>query len=342
MLLVSVFSGLVIGGLLGWALQMGGFCMNTAFRSVLFREDRSVLRAWVLVLLINLPGVALMESFGIIYPAKAPFTPWALIPGGLLFGAGMVWAGGCVSGSYYKAAKGTLGSVLALLGFATGALATSTGALSPLRSLLTRSEWTVYGEIPTLAHLLPMDTWTGKWIVIPVLAVPALIFLIRAPKTRFTIGWSWPVTGAVIGVLALSSWYFSSLEGRDYGLSLVQPTAAWGYWLFTGDGRRLNWTAWMLAALPAGAFLAAWKGKDLRLRLPEPRQLITQFFGGLAMGAGASLAGGCNIGHGITGISTLALSSVAATGFTLIGNWGATALVWSSVRRNTSAVAQKH
>lgn len=339
MFLISVASGLLIGGLLGWALQMGGFCMNTAFRSIMFREDRSVLRAWVLVLLINLPGVALLESMGIIYPAKAPFTLWSLVFGGLLFGAGMVWAGGCVSGSYYKAAKGTLGSFLALFGFAAGAMAGSNGALSPIRLLLTRNEWTVYGEIPTLAHLLPLDIWTGRWIVISVLALPALIFLIRAPKSRFTIGWTWQKSGIVIGILALSSWYFSSLEGRDYGLSLVQPTVAWGYWFLTGEGSRLNWTAWMLAALPVGAFLAAWKGKDLRLRLPEPKQLITQFFGGLAMGVGASLAGGCNIGHGITGISTLALSSVAATGFTLIGNWGATALIWKLARRKTSAEA---
>lgn len=333
MLLISISSGLLIGGIFGWALQRGGFCMNTAFRSVIFREDRSVLRAWILVLLINIPGVALLEFFGVIYPSRAPLTPWSLVIGGLLFGAGMVWAGGCVSGSYYKAAKGMVGSMVALFGFIAGVMAMTTGVLMPLRTLLTLSEWTVYGEIPTLAHLLPLDTWTGRWIVIAVLAVPAVLFLVRAPKSRFNIGWPWPLTGSVIGILALLSWYFSSLEGRDYGLSLVQPTAAWGSWLLLGDSSRMNWTAWMLAALPLGAFLAAWKGKDLRLRLPVPGQLITQFFGGLAMGAGASLAGGCNIGHGVTGISTLAVSSVAATGFTLLGNWGATALVWRSVRR---------
>ncbi len=342
MLLVSVFSGLVIGGLFGWSLQRGGFCMNTAFRSIVFREDRSVLRAWILVLLINLPGVALLETFGIIYPAMAPFTPWSLIIGGLLFGAGMVWAGGCVSGSYYRAAKGMLGSLMALFGFAAGAMSMSFGALSPVRTALTGVELTIQGEIPTLANLLPMDPWIARWIVIAVLAVPGIVFLLRAPKSRFSVGWRWPLTGTAVGILALASWYFSSLEGRDYGLSLVQPTAAWGSWLLTGESGGLNWTAWMLLALPAGAMLAAWKGKDLRLRLPEPKRALIQFAGGLTMGVGASLAGGCNIGHGVTGLSTLALSSVVATGFTIFGNWGATALLWRNARRSRSLNGQQN
>jgi len=42
---------------------------------------------------------------------------------------------------------------------------------------------------------------------------------------------------------------------------------------------------------------------------------------GLAMGFGAALAGGCNIGHGFSGVPTLALSSLTATLFTFFGAW---------------------
>ncbi|MDF1567648.1 MAG: YeeE/YedE family protein [Spirochaetaceae bacterium] len=325
---LSIFSGLAVGALLGWSLQRGGFCMNTAFRSILFREDRTALRAWILILLINLPIVALLENLGVLYPARAPFRPWALAVGGLIFGAGMVWAGGCVSGTYYRASKGMLGSFLALLGFFAGALAATTGALAPLRAALNMAEWTIAGEIPTLGHIWPADPWTGRWIAIGVLAIPGLVFLARSPKSRFYLGWNWPKTGFSVGILALAAWVFSSLEGRDYGLSLVQPTVAWASWTLFGDKGGLNWTAWMLLALPLGAFLAAWKAKDLRLRLPDPKRALIQFSGGLAMGVGAAVAGGCNIGHGITGLSALALSSLAATLFTMAGNWAATALIW--------------
>lgn len=323
--------------------------MNTAFRSVVFREDRSILRAWILVLLINIPAVAVLDSLGVLYPSRAPFTPWSIIFGGLLFGAGMVWAGGCVSGSFYRASKGMLGSFMASGGFAAGAMMMSTGALSSLRGYLNRFEWTIAGEIPTLGHVWPSNPWAGRWIAMGLLLPIGVYVLIRSPKSRFSIGWKWPLTGLCVGILALAAWIFSSLEGRDYGLSLVQPTVAWGAWLLSGEASGVNWTSWMLAALPGGAFLAAWKGGDLRLRLPEPRRALIQFSGGLVMGIGASLAGGCNIGHGITGLSALALSSLAATVFAMIGNWSATALVWrrqrdlsqSAMNKKNSAVLPK-
>jgi len=39
------------------------------------------------------------------------------------------------------------------------------------------------------------------------------------------------------------------------------------------------------------------------------------------MGIGAQIGGGCNIGHGLTGVSTLAVSSWVATIFIVLGNW---------------------
>ncbi len=40
---------------------------------------------------------------------------------------------------------------------------------------------------------------------------------------------------------------------------------------------------------------------------------------GVIMGVSATLAGGCNIGHGYTGLPTLAISSLTATVFTFLG-----------------------
>ena len=38
-------------------------------------------------------------------------------------------------------------------------------------------------------------------------------------------------------------------------------------------------------------------------------------------GIGAILAGGCNIGQGLTGVATLAVSSWVTTVFIILGNW---------------------
>ena len=43
--------------------------------------------------------------------------------------------------------------------------------------------------------------------------------------------------------------------------------------------------------------------------------------GGIMTGAGANLAGGCNIGHFLTGLPTLAISSIVASIFLILGNW---------------------
>ncbi|MCG8453685.1 MAG: YeeE/YedE family protein [Spirochaetales bacterium] len=335
--MLNIVTGLGTGFALGWALQRGGFCMNTAFRSIVFKEDRSVLRAWVLVLLINIPVLAVLEELGFIRPSLAPFRPLSFLVGGLLFGAGMVWAGGCVSGTYYRSSKGMLGSLVALGGFLLGALSVRRGVLLPFRQALERVEWTIYGDIPRLSHIIPSNPWVGQWIIIALVIPLGVVFLLKAPKTRFAIGWKWPLTGSVVGILAILAWIFSAQEARGYGLSLVQPTTALGAYLFFGDPSALNWTAWLLIGLIPGAFFAAWKNKDLKLRLPEPRRLLIQLMGGIVMGIGASLAGGCNIGHGITGLSSLSLSSAVATLFTMLGNWGATAFIWQQSRRGVTA-----
>jgi uncharacterized membrane protein YedE/YeeE len=45
------------------------------------------------------------------------------------------------------------------------------------------------------------------------------------------------------------------------------------------------------------------------------------FSGSLIMGFGAAIAGGCSMGHALTGVSSLALSSIVATIFMILGNW---------------------
>ena len=52
-----IAGGIALGLLLGYSLQRGGYCMNTAFRSFYLEKDKSLVRAWVLVLLINIVGV---------------------------------------------------------------------------------------------------------------------------------------------------------------------------------------------------------------------------------------------------------------------------------------------
>ncbi len=336
--MVSVISGIVLGFAGGYALQRGGFCMHSAFRSVVFEKDHSILRAWILVLVINIPALLLLEQFGFVFPARAPFYYLAGAIGGLVFGIGMVMAGGCVSGTWYRAAKGMTGSLVALLGFVGGGLIATRGVLTPFRSWLFGFEAAIAGEEASLFNL-PAAVSDGffpsfglRWVIALIVLVPLVIFLIRAPKSSFTLGWSWQRTGLVIGGIAILAWVFSTLEFRDYGLSIVQPTNAISTLLFFGESDGINWASWFLIGLVPGAFVAAWVGGDLKLRIPSASRLVQNLAGGVLMGVGANLAGGCNIGHGITGISVLSIGSIWATVATMGGVWVATWFVFARAR----------
>jgi len=331
-MLLTVISGLIIGLALGFALQKGGFCMHTAFRSIVFEKDHSVLRSWLLVLGINLIGVNLLYELRIINIMMAPFFWPAAIVGGLIFGGGMVMAGGCTSGTFYRVGKGMLGSFGALAGFSVGAAAMSVGALRPVMDLLRKPVLDVYGEEPTLANILPIDPIAARWIAIGVLCAAIVIYLFRAPKQKFITGWGWIKTGLVLGIIGVAAWAASAYSYRDYGMSFTQPTVSLVRLVVGGDSAGINWSTYMVLGVPVGAFLAALQSKDFSLRLPKPGRFVQQTSGGLLMGLGASLAGGCNIGHGITGLSVLSVTSLVATVCTMIGVWIGTWIIFRALK----------
>jgi len=55
--------------------------------------------------------------------------------------------------------------------------------------------------------------------------------------------------------------------------------------------------------------------------LTAAAEFLTVFFGSILMGVGAVIAGGCNLGHGVTGMSTMAVSSLVAIISIILGNW---------------------
>ncbi len=324
-----IAAALALGLLLGYALQRGGFCMNTAFRSFVYEKDRSLVRAWILVLVINIIGVQLLTELGVLYPQVAPFFWPAIILGGFVFGVGMVLAGGCASGTYYRCGRGMLGSTGALLGFALGTAVVDGGALLGLQRVLRAPTLDVGGREATVFNLLGIESLGARWALLGALAAVAVFWLARAPKQRFVIGWGWMRTGAAVGLLALAAWLVSALAGREFGLSFTQPTVAITRFLVAGDSSGISVASYMVIGVPIGALLAAKAAGEAILRLPEPRTLLRQFGGGVTMGGGASIAGGCNIGHSITGVSTLGIGAIVATVFIMIGSW---AMTWAVLR----------
>ena len=69
----------------------------------------------------------------------------------------------------------------------------------------------------------------------------------------------------------------------------------------------------MLIGIPLGSWASARLQGPIAWRAPAPAVLPRRFLGGVLMGAGGTLAGGCNIGNALTGLSILSVHSLIAT-----------------------------
>jgi uncharacterized membrane protein YedE/YeeE len=92
----------------------------------------------------------------------------------------------------------------------------------------------------------------------------------------------------------------------------------------------------MWLGIPLGAFLAARRSGEFAWRGPAPVRLLQALGGGTVMGIGAGIAGGCNIGHSLTGAPLLAMSSLSATAAIVAGVWTASYFLFGDVRLERS------
>ncbi len=112
---------LLLGIIVGIVIQRSRFCFATAFRDIVhgggeFRRSVRLQIGIVLGIIVGATGVFILKYQGIIDPmlyvkSSSVFN----ILGGILFGLGMVIAGGCASGSLWRAAEGHIKLWVALI-----------------------------------------------------------------------------------------------------------------------------------------------------------------------------------------------------------------------------------
>jgi hypothetical protein len=85
-------------------------------------------------------------------------------------------------------------------------------------------------------------------------------------------------------------------------------------------GLALNFGIAMVAGVFAGSLLTALVTRRFYLEaFVSPGHMLRSIVGAALMGSGGAMALGCSIGQGLTGISTLALSSFVAVAGILLG-----------------------
>jgi len=316
--------GLVVGLAFGYALQRGRFCMSSAFRDILLMRDFSIVRAYVLAVLVQMVGVRALGDLGILPIQVVPFYWLAAPVGGFVFGGAIALAGGCASGTLYRVGEGMVGSMVALIGYALGTAATSLGSLSGVSGLLQQWEVTLGGSDPTLPGLLGISAW----VPIAVFVLAGFLWLRKGGGRVYSGGWGWSLTGPVLGLVGVVAWLASSATGRHYGLGITDSTGSLLYFIVEGESGMLDWGSFLVVGMPIGAAIAAVSHHEFKLRAPGPARILQQLGGGFLMGVGATIAVGCNVGHSLTGVSVMALSSMVSTAFIILGVWTVSSLLF--------------
>ena len=149
-----IASALGTGIVFGFVLQRGGFCLTRAISNAALAGDTTILRAYVLALLVAMAGVQVILSFELADIPVRQLHWLSNLVGGALFGVGMILSGGCSGSTWYRVGEGAVGAWVILLGFAIGATTVAVGVLDPLRRALQRPVITIGpGAAPTLANV---------------------------------------------------------------------------------------------------------------------------------------------------------------------------------------------
>ncbi len=318
--IVSFGTAILLGLALGYVLQRGRFCLNSAYRDIIFIQDLTLFRAYLLAVVVAIIGSNLIEDTGLLQAInpdtgvlettalmRQAFVPYANIIGGFLFGLGIVLAGGCASGIVYRIGEGQLSALTAIVGFFFGAVMTADGLLSPVNNYLKSFKveingttspaiWDIFGGGPAL-----------KWLTIALFSIGVLTFVF-AGKPEFkskSKGFAAGTVGILIGVLIIAGWWVSSyFGGAPRGMSVSGPVREFFNVLLTKSTHspfpeysflgifRGTWGMFFILSVPFGAWISALALKEFKWKIPPATEFLTVLFGSILMGVGAVMAGG--------------------------------------------------
>ncbi|MDN3988338.1 YeeE/YedE family protein [Zwartia vadi] len=320
---ILIWSGLAIGLAFGATGQYSGFCLNRAFKEYWQSGALHKAQSFVLALGVAIIGTQALAHFEMIDLSKSiyrgPTFSWLLVfVGGGLFGYGMMLANGCGARTLVLCAQGNLRSLVVLLCLGISAYMTLTGVFGPLRMVLAQTTAVSGGSIADLPVIA--QGWVVSLLLLGLFAFSFWkLNLLRHKRDLFA--------GFVMGLLIVAGWFSTGWLAFDefepvnlVSLTFVAPIGETIQYAMIATGMKLSFGVSAVLGVLLGSFLIAWLRKGLHLQgFSSPREMLRYIVGGVSMGVGGSLALGCSIGQGLTGLSTLALSSVVAVAGILLG-----------------------
>jgi len=368
-LLLGVLS-LFLGLAAGFIMHRSDFCMAGMFRDLFLFQRTVMIKSFVLLVVASmllfeaarLAGL-LTVPFPLLYPPTA-----ANLVGGLLFGFGMVLAGGCVVGTLYKMGAGSALSFTAFTGlvFGSGLYA----EFHPYWAAFGKSTMLFPGKV-TVAQVLGVD----PLVIVLITAVPGALLVYSwykkgsLSRPSFATGYVQPARAALALSLVSASSYvligmplgvtssFTKIAGFVESILFPEHFNSLAFFksvplnttnmltnavLKGGGGPVFDALAMiqfpLVFGIIAGSALSAFLVREWKIQYRVPlRQYALAASGGIIMGLASRMAPTCNVWHLMGGIPILAVSSILFLIAILPGAWlGGKVLVKVLERQSTT------
>ena len=222
-------------------------------------------------------------------------------------------AGGCAARTLVRTMEGSIHSLIALLAFMIVAAIAQFGFLEGTRLAITHATATNLTTDAGIASILSVPSW----LVLVIVAAGLLFFIYKSWRNNSDS--TMLFVGLIIGLLVVFSWYDTGVLAQDEfdprkpsAMTMSGPMARFGYIILTGKTPALSFAISFVIGTAVISLLLALATRQFKIT--KPQQGMTKFalLGGSLMGIGGIMAYGCNIGQGLSGISTLSLESLLA------------------------------
>ncbi len=332
----------------GAIAQRTHFCTMGAVSDIVNIGDWTRMRMWVMAIGVAIIGFNAMVGLGWVDAGKTlyggPRLIWlSALVGGFMFGFGMVLASGCGSKTLVRIGAGNLKSVIVFIVMGLAAYATLRGITGVLR-VNTVDAATVTlptgQDLPSLlvaATGLPLST--AAWVLGLGLGGACLAWALARPEGR---SGETLLAGLGVGGVIVAVWWVSGRLGyvaedpntlqeafvatnsqRMESLTFVAPIAYTIDWLlfFSDKSRVLTLGIVSCAGVVVGSAAYALATGGFRWEgFRDTEDTANHLAGAVLMGVGGVTAMGCTVGQGLSGLSTLGLSSLLAVVAIVVGS----------------------
>ncbi|UGA45375.1 YeeE/YedE family protein [Bradyrhizobium quebecense] len=329
---IVILAALVIGLIYGSVGLVSGFCMMSGLRGWWADGDGRLVRTYALAMGVAIAASQLLAAAGLVDLGKSiylqpSFSAPMMFLGGLLFGYGMVLSNGCGSRALVLLGRGNLRSFVVVIVLGIFAEMTLKGLIAPMRiAMVQASQATVSANsAPALLASIGLGAVSARMVAASVLSAVLIIFAFAHAPFRKSPGQI--AAGLIVGLLVAGGWYATGYLGADdfnpvpvTSLTFIAPIADALQYVMLSTGSTLNFGIVTVFGVFAGSAVTALATGRFQLEgYRSPRHMLRSAGGAALMGAGGVMAFGCSVGQGLTGLSTLSLSSFIAIAGIMLG-----------------------